>query len=76
MRDTDAIMQAAGPVYHRTDTMYMPVKRDVPVEEMTSEQLRRGLCYKSGGSLAACRACPGDKCRVARILLEREAAGK
>ena len=72
MRDTDAIMQAAGPVYHRTETMYMPVKIGRPVEAMTSEQLRRGLCYKSGGDLEVCRACPGQKCRVARILLERE----
>lgn len=72
MRDTDAIMQAAGPVYHRTETMYMPVKRDTQVEAMTSEQLRRGLCYKSGGDLEVCRTCPGQKCRVARILLERE----
>lgn len=72
MRDTDAIMQAAGPVYHRTDTMYMPVKIGRPVEGMTSEQLRRGLCYKSGGDLEVCRTCPGQKCRVARILLARE----
>ena len=72
MRDTDAIMQAAGPVYHRTETMYMPVKIGRPVEAMTSEQLRRGMCYKSGGDLEVCRACPGQKCRVARILLARE----
>ena len=52
--------------------MYMPVKIGRPVEGMTSEQLRRGLCYKSGGDLEVCKACPGQKCRVARILLERE----
>ena len=72
MRYPDAIMQAAGPVYHRTESMYMPVKIGRAVEGMTSEQLRRGLCYKSGGDLEVCRACPGQKCRVARILLERE----
>ena len=72
MRDTDAIMQAAGPVYHRTETMYMPVKIGRPVEGMTSEQLRRGLCDKSGGDLEVGRAGPGQKCRVARILLARE----
>ena len=72
MRDTYAIMQAAGPVYHRTETMYMPVKLGKPADAMTSEQLRRGLCYKSGGDLEVCRTCPGNKCRVARILLERE----
>ena len=52
--------------------MYMPVKIGRPVEEMTIEQLRRGLCYKSGGDLEVCRTCPGKKCRVARILLARE----
>lgn len=76
MRATDAIMQCAGPEYYRTEMLYMPLSRMKPVEDMTDAQLRRGLCYKSGGNLDVCRTCPGNKCRVARILMEREAMGK
>lgn len=44
------------PDWVRTKELYMPARR-TPAE-MTVAQLRRGLCFKSGGDWHRCEACP------------------
>lgn len=57
----------------RTENMYLPSQ--VPVEEMSLTQARRGLCARAMGSTAACRSGCGAVCRFGRRVMELEDAG-
>lgn len=50
--------------------MYMPER--TPVEQMSRQQLRLGLCPRCGGDLNICKSC-GAPCRFARRLMSMEA---
>lgn len=56
------------PGWVRTPEKYVPTKK--PLKEWTDEELRRGLCPKSGGRVEACRACPG-KCLFGFAMVAR-----
>ncbi len=56
----------------RTDKLYFP--SGVTLEEASDEELRRGLCFKSGGRLAVCAGCKG--CAFGRELARRESCEK
>lgn len=43
------------PVWVKTPECYVPTKK--PIKDWTDEELRRGLCPKSGGRVEACREC-------------------
>ena len=57
----------------RTENLYLPSQ--VPVEEMSMTQARRGLCARAMGSTAACRSGCGAICRFGRRVMELEDAG-
>ena len=57
----------------RTENLYLPSQ--VPVEEMSMTQARRGLCPRAMGSTAACRSGCGAVCRFGRRVMELEDAG-
>lgn len=57
----------------RTENMYLPSQ--VPVEEMSLSEARRGLCPRAMGSTAACRSGCGAVCRFGRRVMELEDAG-
>ena len=59
------------PLDIRTRDMYMP-ERKRPAE-MTTAQLKLGLCCKSRGAVEACRA-PGKPCGIGKELIRREDA--
>lgn len=54
----------------RTENMYLPSQ--VPVEEMSLSEARRGLCARAMGSTAACRSDCGAGCRFGRRVMELE----
>lgn len=43
---------------------------EIPIEEHTLSDLRRGLCQKSGGHVDVCKTCAGG-CRWGKELLRR-----
>lgn len=57
----------------RTENLYLPSQ--VPVEEMSLSEARRGLCARAMGSTAACRSGCGAVCRFGRRVMELEDAG-
>ena len=57
----------------RTENMYLPSQ--VPVEEMSLSEARRGLCARAMGSTAACRSGCGALCRFGRRVIAMEDAG-
>ena len=57
----------------RTENMYLPSQ--VPVEEMSLSEARRGLCARAMGSTAACRSGCGALCRFGRRVMALEDAG-
>ena len=57
----------------RTENMYLPSQ--VPVEEMSLSEARRGLCARAMGSTTACRSGCGVICRFGRRVMELEDAG-
>lgn len=57
----------------RTENMYLPSQ--VPVEEMSLSEARRGLCARAMGSTVACRSGCGAGCRFGRRVMELEDAG-
>lgn len=57
----------------RTENMYLPSQ--VPVEEMSLSEARRGLCARAMGSTAACRSVCGALCRFGRRVVELEDTG-
>lgn len=56
----------------RTENMYLPSQ--VPVEEMSLSEARRGLCARAMGSTAACRSGCGAVCRFGRRVMALEDA--
>lgn len=58
--------------YESTEGMYLPVNslNQIPAEEMTADELRRGLCQKSRGNVKVCVTCPGG-CRWGWELVRR-----
>lgn len=70
MRDNDIIREYT-PANMRTEGLYLPDRRNVPLAALPDHELALGLCYKSGGSLAVCAECPGP-CAFGRILLQRQ----
>jgi hypothetical protein len=42
----------------------------IPIEEHTTEDLRRAMCQKSGGNVNVCKTCQGG-CRWGRELVRR-----
>lgn len=56
------------PEFLRTPDMYVPPRK--PVEDMTNEQLTRGMCAKSQKYLSVCLACPA-RCSFGRELIRR-----
>lgn len=56
------------PGWVRTPSLYVPTNK--PVKEWTDEELRRGLCPKSGGRVEACRVCK-SKCLFGFAMLIR-----
>ena len=57
----------------RTENLYLPSQ--VPVEEMSLSEARRGLCARAMGSTAACRSGCGGVGRCGRGVMEREDGG-
>lgn len=57
----------------RTESMYLPSQ--VPVEEMSLSEARRGLCARAMESTAACRSSCRALCRFGRRVMELEDAG-
>lgn len=57
----------------RTENMYLPSQ--VPVEEMSLSEARRGLCARAMGSTAACRSGCGALCRFGRRVMDLEDTG-
>ena len=57
----------------RTENLYLPSQ--VPVEEMSLSEARRGLCARAMGSTTACRSGCGAICRFGRRVMELEDAG-
>ena len=71
------IRQGPDPtVIEKTEGMYLPEDKmhDIPVEDMTTEQLRRGLCQKSGGRVEVYKTCPGG-CRFGGEMVRRMECG-
>lgn len=68
MRADDIRCAPQTPSSHMTQGMYMPPNRKYNV--MSNEQLRRGLCPKSGGRWEACKACQGG-CQAGKLLVDR-----
>ena len=56
----------------RTENLYLPSQ--VPVEEMSLSEARRGLCARAMGSTAACRSDCGAGCRFGRRVMALEDA--
>ena len=56
----------------RTENLYLPSQ--VPVEEMSLSEARRGLCARAMGSTAACRSGCGAVCRFGRRVMALEDA--
>lgn len=54
-------------IWERTDSIYVPCGK--AIKAMDDGALRRGLCYKSGGNIEACRTCEG--CAFGRELSRR-----
>lgn len=67
MRHTDVI-RGFTPDIVRTESLYVPGK--TPVEAMTTEELFRGMCYKSQKMISACLACPAQ-CSFGREIIRR-----
>lgn len=55
------------PDWVRTPELYMPARRKA--EEMTVAQLKRGLCFKSGGNWQVCQRCP-QRCGIGDRLVQ------
>lgn len=55
------------PDWVRTKELYMPTRRTPP--EMTVAQLRRGMCFKSGGDWRMCETCPAP-CGVGSQMIK------
>lgn len=68
MRADDILCAKQVPNSHMTQKMYLPEGMKYGV--MSNEQLRRGLCPKSGGRWEACKACQGG-CQAGRLLVDR-----
>ena len=58
-------MDMTPELYIRSSKMH-----PIPIEEHTTEDLRRAMCQKSGGDVNVCRTCPGG-CRLGRELVRR-----
>lgn len=69
---TDDIVHVYPSAYERTEEMYLPTDmgKPIPVEQLTMDELRRGLCQRSGGRVDACRNCAAG-CRWAREMVRR-----
>ena len=72
MRSTDIHIEWTDS-WDRTENLYLPSQ--VPVEEMSMTQARRGLCPRAMGSTAACRSGCGALCRFGRRVMALEDAG-
>lgn len=72
MRSTDIHIEW-NDSWDRTENMYLPSQ--VPVEEMSLSEARRGLCARAMGSTAACRSGCGALCRFGRRVMALEDAG-
>lgn len=55
------------PDWVRTPGLYMPERRKPA--EMTVAQLKRGMCFKSGGNWRVCQACP-KRCGVGEQMVQ------
>lgn len=55
------------PDWVRTPELYMPARRKAA--EMTVAQLKRGLCFKSGGNWQVCQNCP-QRCGIGEQLVQ------
>lgn len=68
MRADDIRCAPQTPSSHMTQGMYMPPNRKYNV--MSNDQLKRGLCPKSGGKWEVCKQCAGG-CTAGRLLVDR-----
>lgn len=57
------------PVWVKTPEIYVPTKK--PIKDWTDEEIRRGLCPKSGGMVEACRNCK-SVCLYGCAMMERQ----
>lgn len=75
MRTSD-IAQIYPSTIERTDEMYLPtvMGKPIPVEQLTMDELRRGLCQRSGGRVDACRNCAAG-CRWGREMVRKLECG-
>lgn len=55
------------PDWVKTPELYMPARRKPP--EMTVAQLKRGMCFKSGGDWHVCQNCP-QRCGVGEQMVK------
>ena len=72
MRCSDTVIQRT-PQWVNTEGLYMPSK--LRAADMTYQQALRGLCAKSGGAVAVCRACPAP-CPMGRQCIRLEDEGR
>ena len=66
---------ALGGIVHSwecTPDMYLPCrnKETLDLQVQPDSVVRRGMCYKSGGNVDVCKACPGV-CRLGAELVRR-----
>lgn len=73
MRTSDIVMGSKPTAYDMTESMYIKNNRQhpIPVEEMPTDQLMRGLCQKSRGNSDVCKTCPGG-CKFGNEIVRRE----
>lgn len=76
MRTGDIFQGAPVTISDRTPELYLPTDmgRHIPVEELSMEELQRGLCQKCAGDVNVCKTCPGG-CRFGREIVRRMSDG-
>lgn len=67
MRTSDIWQAKQNPSYVKTDKLY--VDTDVPVEQMSLEEAKRGMCAVAGNDVLKCESCSA-KCKFGRRIVE------
>lgn len=67
MRTSDIWQAKQNPSYVKTDKLY--VDTDVPVEQMSLEEAKRGMCAAAGNDVLKCESCSA-KCKFGRRIVE------
>lgn len=67
MRTSDIWQAKQNPSYVKTDKLY--VDTDVPVEQMSLEEAKRGMCAAAGNDVLKCESCSA-KCKFGRRIVD------